>query len=106
MPTCSEASSTTGTTSAASRSSRTAAARCRRASVLLAVENITPPRMTPSAGLQRMALLDLHMLLGPDGRKRSEAEYQALLVAAGLAWTRTLPLSGDIGPSLIEGRPA
>jgi orsellinic acid C2-O-methyltransferase len=83
---------------------------CRNAmssrSIILLVEQIMPTRMTASAGLQRMALLDLHMLVGPGGRERSEGEYQALLTAAGLAWTRTLPLPGDIGSSLIEGRPA
>jgi orsellinic acid C2-O-methyltransferase len=72
---------------------------------LLLIEPIMPTRMTASVGLQRMALLDLHMLVGPGGRERSEGEYQALLAAAGLAWTQTLPLPGDIGPSLIEGRP-
>jgi orsellinic acid C2-O-methyltransferase len=82
---------------------------CRRAmssrSIILLIEPIMPTRMTASVGLQRMALLDLHMLVGPGGRERSEGEYQALLAAAGLAWTQTLPLPGDIGPSLIEGRP-
>jgi hypothetical protein len=56
--------------------------------------------------MQRRALLDLHMLLGPGGRERSQAEYQALLAASGFAWTRTLTLSADIGPSLIEAHPA
>jgi hypothetical protein len=83
---------------------------CRRAmpshSILLVVERIMPARMTASVAPQRAALLDLHMLLGPGGRERSEAEYQTLLAAAGLPWTRTLRLPGDIGPSLSEGRRA
>jgi orsellinic acid C2-O-methyltransferase len=48
-------------------------------SVLLLIEQIMPERMTASAGLQRRASLDLHMLLGPGGRERSRAEYRALL---------------------------
>jgi O-methyltransferase domain len=75
-------------------------------SVLLLIEQTMPERMTASASLQRRALLDLHMLLGPGGRERSEAEYRALLATAGLAWTRTLTLSADVGPSLIEAHPA
>ena len=65
-----------------------------------------PRRMTASVGLRRMTLLDLHMLLGPGGRERTEAEYHTLLAAAGLQWTGTLSLGGDMGPSLIEACPA
>jgi len=82
---------------------------CRRAmerrARLLLVERVMPERMEVSARLQQMALLDVHMLLGPGGRERTDAEFRRLFAASGLCWAGVLPLSGEFGPSLIEALP-
>jgi orsellinic acid C2-O-methyltransferase len=83
---------------------------CRQAmqkcSTLLLIERVMPQKMETSARLQQMALLDVHMLVGPGGRERTEAEFRKLFAAAGFRWVTAAPLPGDFGPSLIEGRPA
>lgn len=72
---------------------------------LLLIERVMPERMEMSSRHQRMATLDLHMLVGPGGRERTEAEFKEILARAGFAWTSTSPLPGELGLSVIEGRP-
>jgi len=48
-------------------------------------------------------LSDLHMLVGPGGQERSLQQYQNLFKAAGLNFTRAIPLNPPF--SLIEGEP-
>jgi orsellinic acid C2-O-methyltransferase len=50
---------------------------------LLVVERVMPPRMETSPSHQALARVDLNMLVGPSGRERTEAEFRALLGAAG-----------------------
>jgi len=58
---------------------------------LLVVERIMPARATPSARHQTAAWGDLNMLVGPGGRERTEAEFGALLEAAGFRIRRVVP---------------
>ena len=64
---------------------------CRRAmsgeETLLLIELVIPPGDAPFFG----KLLDLEMLVVNGGRERTEAEYQALLAAAGFRLTRVVP---------------
>ena len=82
---------------------------CRRAieasGKLLLIERVMPEKMEASARLQQMALLDVHMLVGPGGRERTEADFRKLFAAAGFRWATAAPLPGDFGPSLVEGMP-
>lgn len=75
--------------------------RCRRAMApegrLLLVEEVLPPGDAPAYG----KLNDLHMLVGPGGQERTEAQYRALYEAAGLKLTRVVPTASRI--SVIEG---
>jgi predicted O-methyltransferase YrrM len=78
--------------------------RCRRAMQptgrLLVVETVIPPGNEPSFG----KLLDVHMLVWPGGKERTEAEYRALLEAAGFELTRVVPTRSSL--SVVEGIPA
>lgn len=75
------------------------AAMARHGRVLI-VERIMPdtPQTTPEH--QALAMADLNMLVGPGGRERTEAEFRALLAAAGLRLARIVKL-GE-GPGVIE----
>jgi SAM-dependent methyltransferase len=65
---------------------------------LLLVEAVIPPGNTPHPG----KLSDVHMLvMTTSGRERTEAEYRALLDAAGLKLTRIVSTLGET--SVIEG---
>ena len=66
---------------------------------VLLVETVmpTPPHNEPSMS----KLLDVEMLVGLGGRERSEAEYRALLAAAGLKLTKICPTGSPY--SVIEG---
>jgi hypothetical protein len=79
-------------------------ATCRRAmgghGRLLLVEAVLPPGDAPHPG----KLLDLVMLAVPGGRERSQAEYAALLAAAGFTLTRVVPTASQV--SVIEAVPA
>jgi hypothetical protein len=76
---------------------------CRRAmtgdATLLLVERL----LTSGASGLDVALQDLNMLVAPGGQERTEDEYAALLDAAGLRLTRTIPTTS--GVSLIEATP-
>ena len=77
--------------------------RCRQAmpatSRLLMVETVIPPGNDPSSG----KLADLAMLVWTGGKERTEAEYRALLGAAGLKLTRVVPTRSSL--SVIEAVP-
>jgi hypothetical protein len=82
---------------------------CRRAtatqSTLFLIEHVMPKRMEVSPRAQRMALRDLHMLVGPGGRERSEVEFDQLLASAGFVRVSTSPLGAEGSFSLIEAKP-
>ena len=76
---------------------------CRRAigptGRLLLAEMVIAPGDAPDIG----KFLDLHMLALLGGRERTEAEYRALLAAAGFDLTTVLPT--PTGTSLVEAIP-
>jgi O-methyltransferase domain/Dimerisation domain len=65
---------------------------------LLIAERLVPPGNGPSEA----KLFDINMLVTLGGKERSEAEYAALLVSAGLSLTRVIPTRSHI--SLVEAR--
>jgi O-methyltransferase domain/Dimerisation domain len=77
---------------------------CRRAmkdkAKLLLVERILPARAEQSVALQRAFMLDVHMMAMTGGRERTEAEYHALLDAAGLRVTKVVPTQSEM--SVVE----
>lgn len=66
---------------------------------VLVLESLIGPPNRPSFA----QLLDLHMMAVPGGQERTEAEYAALLVKAGLRHTRTLRVLPDL--DLLEAVP-
>jgi SAM-dependent methyltransferase len=77
---------------------------CRRAIAgggrLLVIERIVPPGNVPFVG----ELVDLTMLVLTGGRERTEAEYRALLDAAGFSLARVV--ATPVGTDVIEAVPA
>lgn len=77
---------------------------CRRAmspdGKLLLIERIMPTRFKPCARHRTMARADLTMLIGLQGRERTEDELSALLHSCGLTLTRALPTTLEF--SIIE----
>lgn len=77
---------------------------CRNAmgdeSVLLLIERLLPERAIDNPNT---VMLDLHMMAMTGGRERTEAEYRALLEAAGFRLAGVAPTDSDF--SLLEGRP-
>ncbi|MBF6331572.1 methyltransferase [Nocardia transvalensis] len=67
---------------------------------LLVVEIVLPHNDRPHPG----KYIDLEMLVNSGGRERTEAEYRALLDAAGFTVTRVIPTAAP--ESIIEARPA
>ena len=67
---------------------------------LLLVESVIQPGNTPDFG----KLLDLEMLIACGGRERTEAEFRALLAAAGFRLARVFPTAS--ATSVIEAVPA
>jgi len=85
---------------------------CRRAMSssgrLLLVERVMPARMEASPSHQRMAMIDMNMLVVPGGRERTEVEYRALFAAAGFALVHIFPLAALLDKSdvsIIEAIP-
>ncbi len=76
---------------------------CRRAlppnGRLLVVERVIPPGNEPFEG----KMGDIMMLVLGGGLERNEAEYEALLAAAGFAMTKIVPTASPF--SIIEGVP-
>lgn len=66
---------------------------------LLLVETVVPPGNEPAFG----KLADLAMLVWTGGRERTEAEFRALLAAAGFELTRVVPTRSTL--SVIEAAP-
>ena len=66
---------------------------------LLLVETVLPPGNDPAFG----KLTDLAMLVWTGGQERTEADYRALLAAAGFALTRVVPTRSSL--SVVEGVP-
>jgi hypothetical protein len=82
-------------------------ASCRRAmaptSTLLIVERVMPEKAEQGRAVEAY-LLDLEMLvLTPGGHERTEAEFRAILSAAGFTITRIVPTTAPV--SVIEARP-
>jgi SAM-dependent methyltransferase len=77
---------------------------CRRALAeggkLLVIERLMPERLETSPAHQAIVRSDLNMLVGPGGRERTEAEFQALLGSAGLRANRVIPTAS--GMFIIE----
>ena len=67
---------------------------------LLIVERILPARAEQSVVLQRAFMLDLAMMAMTGGRERTEAEYRALLDAAGFRVTKVFPTQSEM--SVVE----
>jgi hypothetical protein len=67
---------------------------------LLVVESVIPPGNEPAFG----KLLDLHMLVIPGGKERTDHEYRTLFEAGGFHLTRIVPTKAEV--SVIEGRKA
>ena len=71
---------------------------------LLIIERLLPERIAPDDALARESLLsDINMMVSGGGRERTEAEYRALLVKAGLRLTRVFPTPGTA--AIIEADP-
>jgi hypothetical protein len=68
------------------------------ASKLLVIESVIPPGNEPFLG----KFLDLHMLLIPGGKERSENEYRALFEQAGFELGRIVPTGTEV--SIVEGK--
>jgi hypothetical protein len=69
-------------------------------SKLLVVESVIPAGNEPFQG----KFLDLHMLLVPGGKERTEKEYQALFERTGFMLTRIVPTNTEV--SIVEGKKA
>ncbi len=67
-------------------------------SKLLVIESVIPPGNEPFHG----KFLDLHMLLIPGGKERTENEYRTLFERAGFDLTRIVPTGTEV--SIVEGR--
>jgi hypothetical protein len=70
----------------------------RPASKLLVIESVIPPGNEPFHG----KFLDLHMLLIPGGKERTENEYRTLFEQAGFELTRIVPTGTEV--SIVEGK--
>jgi len=68
------------------------------ASKLLVIESVIPPGNEPFQG----KFLDLHMLLIPGGKERTESEYRTLFERAGFELTRIVPTGTEV--SIVEGK--
>ncbi|MEH1017221.1 methyltransferase, partial [Micromonospora sp. CPCC 206060] len=66
---------------------------------------LPPPPVTESLASPFAYLNDLAMLVKLGGKERTEAEYEALLSAAGFRKTRVVPLAGPARICLIEAVP-
>lgn len=80
---------------------------CRRAMAatgrLLLIERIVPARFEACTHHRNIARSDLTMLIGHEGRERSEAELNILLYSCGFALTRVIPTA--LGFSIVEAVP-
>lgn len=63
---------------------------------LLIVERVLPSSFSASAACQAMACADLNLLVGLGGRARTAAEFQELLLTAGLTQLSVTPLWSNL----------
>jgi orsellinic acid C2-O-methyltransferase len=81
---------------------------CRRAmhpaARLVLVERLMPARIDSTGDYLGTVMSDLHMMVVLGGRERTTPEYEALLTAAGLSFTREVPMESDF--YAVEARPA
>ena len=70
----------------------------RSASKLLVIESVIHSGNEPFLG----KFLDLHMLLIPGGKERTENEYRTLFERAGFELTRIVPTGTEV--SIVEGK--
>jgi O-methyltransferase domain len=81
---------------------------CRRAmhpaARLVLVERFIPERMDSPDDYLGTVMSDLHMMVVLGGRERTTKEYCALLTAAGLSFTREVPMESDF--YAVEAGPA
>lgn len=80
--------------------------RCRQAmqpgTTLLVIEQVLPERLEADPVAQRLARLDLQMLvLTPGGRERTEHQYRSLLEQTGFRLQRVVPTQSPF--SVLEG---
>jgi O-methyltransferase domain len=71
---------------------------------LLLVERVIPARIENSPAMRVLVVSDVHMMVMNGGRERTEAQYRALLAAAGITLTRVVPTGGAM--NVIEGVPS
>jgi hypothetical protein len=69
---------------------------------LLVVEPIMPDRPSGAIDVLMMVMSDLNMLVCTGGKERTEAEFRALLAAAGFELRRITPATGPTNFSVIE----
>jgi hypothetical protein len=67
------------------------------------IERVMPARMAADPRLVDHAIGDLRMMVSTGGRERTEAEFAALLEAAGLRLLRVVPTAGPI--SIVQAAP-
>jgi O-methyltransferase domain len=81
---------------------------CRRAmhpaARLVLVERFIPERMDSPDDYLGTVMSDLHMMVVLGGRERTTQEYSALFKAAGLSFTREIPMESDF--YAVEAGPA
>jgi SAM-dependent methyltransferase len=72
---------------------------CRRALAergkLLIIDRLVPERVETMPAHQAIMRADLHMLVGPGGRERTEPELRSLLGSAGLRLSRVIPIGSN-----------
>ena len=83
-------------------------ANCRKAmtdnAILLIIERVLPDKAAPGRAADSY-LIDLEMLVNaPGGRERTEAEFRAIVTAAGFGAIRVVPTS--TATSIVEARPS
>lgn len=82
--------------------------RCREAlapgAVLLVIEQVLPEQLEAGAAAERLARLDLQMLvMTPGGRERTESEFRRLLADAGFELRQAIPTQSPF--SILEAVP-
>lgn len=68
------------------------------------LERIVPERYSNAAGDREIARSDLNMLVGCDGRERTEMQFRELLERGGFALEKVEPMAGEL--SALVARPA
>lgn len=82
---------------------RNCAAAMKTGARILLFERIVPERLTASPRDQEIVRSDLNMLVGCDGRERTEAQFRELLGQAGLLLGEVRPLSSGFNALVAAG---